>query len=228
MSMGESTQTVRGFSLLEAMITIAILTVVSALATPQLLPEVKKAQLDGSAEAVAAFVHGARTDAISMGRCVRVRIESAQPPKLVAEVLNTFDCDGATAFLPTETQTPLNAPKIDAAAPLWIHVRELILPSPALKLDFAPAPFDSDGTRVAAGSTGSTQELRWRPTGRIYSRDTALFNDDAALKLSHTTLANDDPASFKIIVVEAQGLMCTLPRGVIPIGGIDPNDLECP
>jgi prepilin-type N-terminal cleavage/methylation domain-containing protein len=218
---------VRGFSLVEAMVVVALLAILASIAVPFLLPEVKKAQLDGAAESVIGFVHAARADALNQHRCVRVRILANQPPRLVEELLNTFDCDGATGFNPADAQNPANAPRVDASKPLWIQVRTLDLQGPLLRVDFAPAPSDSDAGGEAAGSVaGDGPELRFRPTGRIYSRNLFVDDDDAILRLSHASLPASD--GHKSVLVEAQGLMCVFPRGVTPTPGGNPNQLECP
>jgi prepilin-type N-terminal cleavage/methylation domain-containing protein len=217
----------RGFSLIEAMVVVAMLAVLAGLAVPVFLPEVKKAQLDGAAEAVASFIHTARADAINQHRCVRVRIRRVQPPSLVAELLNTFDCDGATAFNPADVQNPTNAPRVEASKPVWVQLRSLDLSGPQLRVDFSPAPSDSDVGGEAAGSVAADgPELRFRPTGRVYSRNLVVDDDDAVLRLAHATLpAGQD---FKSVLVEAHGMMCVLPRGVTPSAGANPNDLRCP
>lgn len=223
---------VRGFTLIEAMTAVTMLAILAALAVPNLSPEVKKAQLEGATESIAAFVTAARTDAITSRRCVRVRlVTTRRPHRLVAEALNTWDCDGATG-LDNDAQTPDNAPRIaknaDGSQPLWVALRDLPLPSTAMDVAFG-AP---DGTGLAfdnAAGGGGLRELRWRPTGRLYSRDRIVSNDDVAIRVDHQSLASITDSS-KYVVVESQGLVCALPRGTLPkrVSAASPNNLVCP
>ncbi len=221
----------RGFSLIEAMTAVTMLAILAALAVPNLSPEVKKAQLEGATESIAAFVTAARTDAITSRRCVRVRLSTTQRPhRLIAEALNAWDCDGATG-LDNDTQTPENAPRIvgtgSGQTNLWLQLRDLPLPAAAMDVSFG-AP---DGTGLAidnAAGGGGVRELRWRPTGRLYSRDRIVSNDDVAIRVDHKGLTNTD--SSKFVVVESQGLVCALPRGALPtrVSTASPNNLVCP
>ncbi len=229
-------RSMRGFSLIEAMTVVTLLAILAALAVPNLLPEVKKAQLEGAAESVAAFVVAARTDALTSRRCVRVRIDTATVPhRLVTEALNTWDCDGATG-LDNDVQTPETAPRIRGSGAgqtnLWLPLRSLALPSRAMALAFGDELGSGLPATGAAGSLPGSRELRWRPTGRLYSRDRLVNNDDVAVRIGHEQLvaAVGAEAAAKFVVVESQGLVCVLPRGTRPtrVSSASPNNLQCP
>lgn len=230
------TPLLRAFTLIEAMVVVTILAILAALAVPNLLPEVKKAQLEGAAESIAAFVVAARADALASRRCVRVRVDAdASPHRLVAEALNVWDCDGATG-LDNDTQTPETAPRIVGVGAgqtnLWLPLRALPLPSRAMALSFGDDLGSGLPAPSAAGSVSGSRELRWRPTGRLYSRDRLVTNDDVAIRVTHAQLASAvgvDNAD-KYVVVESQGLVCVLPRGTRParVSSASPNNLQCP
>jgi prepilin-type N-terminal cleavage/methylation domain-containing protein len=213
----------RGFTLLEAMITVVIVGVVAAVATPNLLPAVQQATLDGGGEAVAAFLARARAEAMTSRRCVRVWIPSTATEDLVAERLNTFDCDIAPTTLP-------GGIGIDGTANVWIEFARLRPDAQVLQLSFRQVPSSSTSGHLAPGSVSGTptgftgDELRFRPNGRVFSSDATLTDDDAVLEVRHRRLSGD----FKVVLVEGNGLLCVLPRGADPaVDGTAPN-FQCP
>lgn len=192
---------VRAFSLLETMIVVAMLGVIATLAVPNLQPMLKSEGLVAAGASVAGFVTQARVRAMTDRRCVRVRIDSAtNPAVLVAEKLNAFDCENPSA------------PLIESTAPLWTEVARLRLEQETLVLSLAPAPSDTPG------------ELRFRPSGRLFSADDDLNDDDAIVQVRQPAL----PPSLNLIrvVVDAPGPVCALPPGAAASGA--GNSLGCP
>lgn len=213
-------QGVAAFTLLEAMAVVAILGIVAAIAIPPLLPQVHRAQISGESEAVASFVARARMDALTSRRCVRVRIASANAPiRLVAERLNNFDCDKTP-------QTFAGGAGIDGTTTQWIETAVLTIGTQSLRLDFDPVPSETTTAALngAGHGAGEPPQLRYRPTGRLWSLDTDLTDDDGVLKLTHAQL---EPAQNTAkILFDAAGPICVLGRGKSPAGS--GNNLSCP
>jgi prepilin-type N-terminal cleavage/methylation domain-containing protein len=218
----------RAFSLVEAMVVVALIGVIAALAVPRLLPEVQKATLEGGAENVASFIARARAEAVRSKRCVRVFIPSTATFNVVAERLNNFDCDVAPQTLP-------GGIGIDGTANVWLEFARLRLDSDRLVVSLSqvpsscnPAPGSSAGTPV--GFTGA--EIRFRPNGRIFSNDNGAVparfrNDDAVLTVTHSALGG--AGNTKKVLVDGNGLVCVFPRGADPPAGAGglPN-MVCP
>ncbi len=196
----------RGFSLIEAMIAVAMLGVFAALAVPSLLPEVHKAQLNGDTESAANFIARARTEAMTSKRCVDVRVIAGPPTVLVMERVNSFDCQSATPV----------APFIDGSGSWRIELARLKPESPSVSFSLPEDPLWPAG------------RLRIRPNGRSASTDggatPTLTNDDAVFDVTHARL----PAgkNTRRILYDSNGMMCVTARGQ-PLAGASPN-FSCP
>jgi prepilin-type N-terminal cleavage/methylation domain-containing protein len=209
----------RGFSLIEVMVVVAIIGVMAALAGPSLLFEVQKAKLQASTDTIAAFLLRAQTEAMVSRRCVRVRVTS--PQVLVADRLDTFDCDN----------DPVSASRIStsaapAAANLFVPVNTLNLDSPSVAVTFdntldSQVPNECDPAPGGAGN-----ELRFRPNGRVFSNDGVNTNDDAIFVVTHGGIGNTGNKNRQKILVNGNGLMCVLKRGHEPTGSAP--DFSCP
>lgn len=199
----------RAFSLIEMMLVVGILAVLAAIAVPAMGPYVDAAKLEGSAEAVASLVSRAQAEAMTAKRCVRVRLDDDHT--VVAERLNSWDCD-------VNPSTAL----ILAGSPQWIEFDRLVVTEGVIEVEFDPVP--SETTGAALGGT-EVDQIRFRPSGRLFSADLDVTDDDGVLKLSHTHMSGG-LADTKKVLVEAQGLVCVLDRGVDP-NGASPN-FGCP
>lgn len=179
-------RTAAAFSLLETMVVVAILSVVAALALPDLLPVVKTHRLAGALHSTAGFVARARQEALSRRRCVRVRLADSRT--LVMEMLNSYDCDAADDTV-----------RIDPTSPLYVEIGSLHHEGD-LGVAFARVP--------AAQPIGEPSQLRFRPSGRLWAIDGRALvppaPDSGVLVVSTT----GQPA--RGVVVESQGLICTV------------------
>jgi prepilin-type N-terminal cleavage/methylation domain-containing protein len=222
----------RGFSLIEVMVVVAMLGVLAAIAGPQLVPEVHKAQLDAAVDASAAFIARARNEAMEKKRCVRVYIQpSTSPRTLIAERLNRFDCD----------VDPVGAPAIEGgAAGTWIEIGRMAIESPAVTVSWGTAvPIATASAAVVGGTspgdtTGVAQSnnfLRFRPNGRVFGNNRNTIDDDAELVFTHARLPSASNRHQKRLLVEGNGPICTTPRRGQTFAGTAntaPNGLSCP
>jgi len=182
----------RAFTLLETMVVVAILSIVAALAVPNLLPLLRQQRHAGHISATAGFLGRARQEAMSRRRCVRVLVTDDHT--LVAETLNAFDCDA-----------PDEADRLDVDQPLYAPLATMRLDDGGT-LAFGPAP--------RGRPRGEPAQLRFRPTGRLWSVDgrglTAPTSDPGAVRVALAGFAD------QLVIVEPQGLICTR---AVPVSG---------
>ncbi len=178
----------RAFSLLEVMVTISLLMIVAAIAVPSLLPQVQLAQLATSVDAVAAFAAAARDEAMLARRCTRIRMVAVDV--LVVEMANSLSCEE------TEDAAVVAARRLEPTKPAWIEIRRLKLESPRLDASFlvTPAPLSM------------SPQLRFRPTGRVWTNDVRVQDDNVAIVLLHPVLNQT-----RHVVVMNNGFICTPP-----------------
>lgn len=191
----------KAFSLLEVMVTMAILSIIAALAVPNMLPEVQKAQLTTSVDAVAAFIGAARDEAMLQRRCTRVRLDPPDGPSdvLVIETANALSCEDVLEG------RPLAGQRVEPLQPPWVESRRLKLESPRLEATF-----------TAEVPVLEIPQLRFRPTGRVWTQDTFIDDDSVAITLLHPALGQR-----RHVVVRPNGFICTPPPGTIAEG--DPS-----
>jgi prepilin-type N-terminal cleavage/methylation domain-containing protein len=230
----------RGFSLIEAMVVVALLGIIAAIAVPNFLPELRKANVENSAESVAAFIGRARLEAMTSKRCVRVWIDSTNPRRMVAERLNTFDCDQTANVFP-----PGMSNGLDGSGLFWVPLvgGDLRLENPGITINMTtspakpPASTASCQTVKLASVSGTPAghpctEIVFRPNGRVWHQNTFIAvtgtnptadANDAVLKIAHL----QDAALFRLVLVNSNGLICALERGESLTA--DPNgDFRCP
>ncbi len=190
----------RGFTLLELMVTLAIAGILVGLVAPSQAPAALESQLSKEAENVASLLAFAQTVAMTERRCVRVVRSTAR--RLVVERLNALDCDGDPAGLPTA----------DGSASTWTQVSALDVGSPDVAVTWHHIPTETGAGFVA----GEPAQLRYRPSGRLFSSDDVLTDDDGVFQLEHARL----PAARRTrwVLAEGHGPVCVTAPAVPPSG----------
>lgn len=225
---GVATPRPRGFSLIEMMAVVTILGVIAVMAVPAFEPMTRRQKVDGALDSVMSFVARARALAITSGRCVRVRIATANPVRLVAEQLNIYDCLDST-------NDPVTTPRIDGAAPivsnLWLTAFEMQLEERGVQVTF------NDGTAYQPNVTyphagwGPNTNLIYRPTGRLWADHnpvpvtgdpTNMYNDDGVLVVR----ALSAPTERAYVVAASHGPICGVRLGHPLVGAA--GDWQCP
>ena len=201
----------RGFTLIEVMLVIAIVGVISAVAVVNLGPLQSHTELGGSTEQVLGMVHRTRLQAMVNRRCTQLLLLDKQPgqaQRIVARELNSFDCEGTNGGF--QNQSMATAPKIDNAKPLWVEIDRAIFDNPRTEVAFVNHPAsltNADGADLPSTVT-TGKELRFRPTGRIWSPDPTLTNDNVTLEITHNKITLK-----KSMTLAGNGVIQTLPTG---------------
>lgn len=217
----------QAFTLVEVMVVVAIIAVISALAVPQLLPEVQKAHLDGASEATASFLARARNEAMLSKRCVRVWVDGGGASKrIVSEKLNTFDCDTTPATFPPG----FNGRGLDGSTNVWAPLGDLRLDARGISVTLVTAPSDTAACATTTGSVAGTPagftcpQVIFRPNGRTWTTNDDP-DDDAVFRVAHSGLPANET---KNILVNANGLVCVYARSEALLPGATAGDFRCP
>jgi prepilin-type N-terminal cleavage/methylation domain-containing protein len=213
----------RAFTLVEVMVSVAIMGVIAALATPSVLPIIHRAELGNAAHTLTGFVREARLEAMSLRSCVQVvpldQSNAARPQAVLLRALNTRDCDGAQGGF--QTQTIASAPKISGTEQ-WRELDRLIFDSHRVRVTFGPVNWptflinaEECNTDLSASAAfgevpDPCRDLRFRPTGRVFqpSFPSATRSDERmTIRLTHTQ--SGETIDF---VVGANGFILDLPK----------------
>jgi type II secretory pathway pseudopilin PulG len=193
---------VRGFSLIESLVLAAVLAALVAIAAPSLAPVLWQAQLRQAGEELAAVVHEARREALTSGRCVRLRTGGER--QVVVERLNSYDCLGNPQRAARAGDGPLweVLPSRSLRLPPPVKVRLEVGRTPALTRRGAPPP-----------ATGQA-ELRLLPDGTLLTEEPGAWG----FELQHARLATEQRLH---VVLEVAGVECV-------VAGRLPPDEGCP
>jgi Tfp pilus assembly protein FimT len=143
----------RGASLIEMMTVVVLLSLMAAVAAPNMFPLVQKTRLGGEAEAVASFLFAVRARAMADGRCYRVQV-TAGGKRITTERRNSGDC-------------------VDLTKDGWTPSPLLMIAETAITYRLA------DPTDVVTKSAANDL-LVFRPNGRLYGDGDLDASDDRA------------------------------------------------
>jgi prepilin-type N-terminal cleavage/methylation domain-containing protein len=150
--MGRSSR--RGFTVLELLCVLGVLSVLLAIALPRASAVLPRLALDQAARQLAAELELARVKAINRNTRVRVVVDlAAASYRLEAEVEGRFEPEGAARRLPGGVE-------FDAAASTRIF-------GGSITITFLPRGHTADNATIALGGTGNVKRVIVSPSGRV-------------------------------------------------------------
>jgi prepilin-type N-terminal cleavage/methylation domain-containing protein len=196
----------QGFTLLEMMAVVGVIGMLFTVGIASIVPTLDRMTLSAETDGVIAVIQRARALAIMQRRCVQLFIENKPAggkQQLLIRTLNAYDCDGTTA----STQAMDTAPRIVPGGPLWLDSAHVTVESKAVTVALVKGLENAEGASCPSTVT-PCREIRFRPTGRLWSADADLTNDDVELKLTHAKLSEE-----RRMTIAGNGTFSKLPAG---------------
>jgi prepilin-type N-terminal cleavage/methylation domain-containing protein len=196
----------RAFTLIEVMMSIAILGIFATLATPTVLPIIHRAELGAGAHSLLGFLQQARLEAMSQRRCVQVvplnQPNDKRPQTIFLRALNTIDCEGSAGGF--QTQNLDTATKITGTTQ-WVDLDKLIFDDNNVRVEFGTAgaawpahltnaafcttELPTSGVLGVAPTPANCKDLRFRPTSRVwqptYNATDPALNQNLTIRVIH-------------------------------------------
>ena len=146
----------RGFSLVDMMVTIAVFTILMAMAVPGVIDATDAFRLGSAARSIERELQAARLKAVSANRSMRLRLNCPEAGSFrMVEVMNSLSVDNASARC-SEGVYPYPSPRdTDAATPAHdgpVRRVHSTVALPSTVLQFAP---DGRTTQVVSGASTS-------------------------------------------------------------------------
>lgn len=178
----------RGFTLIEALVVLAIVSVLLMLTVPSMMTTLRQSKIRGIAQETAVLMRLARLDAIKRSTCASVRILDATPGQVRrVEAAGDPDCDPATpatrviSTFPLPTGVFFREPgggEWDASVEGFTDDPNADPPMAFFERDgsirdtgafrFADVPGNYLEVRVAPAATARVETRKWRPAATAW------------------------------------------------------------
>lgn len=181
------TRSRRGFTLMELMTTVAIISILAALAVPSIRSVVADERLIAEGYGVGGWVYDSRMLALGLKRCIRIR-----------------GLDTGGAFASSEYTVDLSGLAARESTTGDCETTATITSDASYTSTSLPALRSLGGFTMRLQPTVTTVPVIWRPMGYLRGNGDSNFSDDG-FKVKIT----DNRGKFVVVSVSAFGQVCT-------------------
>lgn len=182
-------RTFKGFTLVELMVVVAILSIMAAMSVPSLMRLSAKQAVSSAGAQLTSVLARARIDAMMRGRCVCVMVNqnggSAAEKFITLRRKSGFDCDSATKSACDGVGWEAFGTGPQTEPPTLVDQANIRIGA----VEAGPLPTTSMASNVGPGTR---VDVLFRPTGRLWSTSGNYKTARVVLRVQHTTGPAED------------------------------------